>query len=263
MVSQHHVRLFLSGRADCSQRRRRHKDRWSPRPVRREPFAFPGVFETTPLHRYNAIQPGIARRRLSGLRARAGYGTLNSCKLHDLLAKRHAIGNLPNWEEVEFVSTPAQAVVRRASRRPAMNVFSSLTALLLLAGCGSADFDRTTGGPPAAATSGAVSPDARELGEDNDELISARAVVAALALRGYLVPNMLDVTDQICPTVGCAQVLVTDTLRVTSFASPDAATDYAQERGLRHRQNIVVAFPPVMTASDQDKYWSAIVRIFP
>ena len=97
----------------------------------------------------------------------------------------------------------------------------------------------------------------------DDESMSARAVVAALALRGFLVPNMLDITDQTCPAVGCNQALVTDTMRVTSFPSPDAATHYAQQRGLRHWQNVVVAFPPVMAASDQDKYWSAIVRIFP
>ena len=93
--------------------------------------------------------------------------------------------------------------------------------------------------------------------------MSAPAVVAALALRGFLVPNMLDVTDQTCPAAGCTQALVTDTLRVTSFPSPQAATHYAQQRGLRHWQNVVVAFPPVMALSEQDKYWSAIVRIFP
>ena len=162
------------------------------------------------------------------------------------------------------MATPARAaVVRRGTRRPVMAVVSSVTVLLLLAGCASADFDRTAGEPSAATSSGAASPDARALGEQKDESISAREVVAALALRGFLVPNMLDVTDQICPTVGCDQVLVTDTLRVTSFPSAHAATRYAQERGLRHRQNIVVAFPPVMAASEQDKYWSAIVRIFP
>ena len=47
------------------------------------------------------------------------------------------------------------------------------------------------------------------------------------------------------------------------LSSPSAATHYAQGRGLRHWHNIVVAFPPVMSASEQDRYWSAIVEIFP
>ena len=161
------------------------------------------------------------------------------------------------------MSAPDQpAVVCPAVRRRTMLVWP-LTAVLLLAGCSGAEGDQSARGPAAAPRSSDASSAARPLGEHNDESMSARAVVAALALRGFLVPNILDVTDQTCPAVGCAQALVTDTMRVTSFPSPDAATHYAQQRGLRHWQNVVVAFPPVMAASDQDKYWSAIVRIFP
>jgi hypothetical protein len=93
--------------------------------------------------------------------------------------------------------------------------------------------------------------------------MTAHDVVAALGMRGFPVPNLLDVTDQICPSAGCTQSLVADTLRVTSFPTADAATRYAQKRGLRHVHNVVVAFPPVMVASEQDRYWSAIMRIFP
>jgi hypothetical protein len=161
------------------------------------------------------------------------------------------------------MSAPDQpAVVRRAVRRRTMLVWP-LMAVLLLAGCSVAEGDQGARGPATAARSSDASSPARPLGEHQDESLSARAVVAALALRGFLVPNILDVTDQTCPAVGCTQALVTDTMRVTSFPSPDAATHYAQQRGLRHWQNVVVAFPPVMAAGDQDKYWSAIVRIFP
>jgi hypothetical protein len=144
-----------------------------------------------------------------------------------------------------------------------MRLLWLLTAVLLLGGCTGAEGDPTARESTTAERSGDASSAARPLGDHQDESMSARAVVAALALRGFLVPNMLDITDQTCPAVGCSQALVTDTMRVTSFPSPDAATRYAQQRGLRHWQNVVVAFPPVMAASDQDKYWSAIIRIFP
>jgi hypothetical protein len=136
-------------------------------------------------------------------------------------------------------------------------------ATLFVAGCTDTDADRRPRETSAAARpSGDPSP-VRPLGQNENDAIWARAVVTALALRGFLVPNPLDVTDQICPAAGCDQSLVTDTLRVTSFSTPNAATRYAQEHGLRHLHNVVVAFPPVMATNDQDKYWSAIVMIFP
>ena len=131
-------------------------------------------------------------------------------------------------------------------------------AMLFVSGCAGADRAQNAPAAFAAPSSAGASPGVRPLGQD-----SARAVVAALALRGFFVPNLLDITDQICPAAGCNQSVVSDTMRVTSFSSPSTATHYAQERGLRHWHNIVVAFPPVMSASEQDRYWSAIVEIFP
>jgi len=92
--------------------------------------------------------------------------------------------------------------------------------------------------------------------------VSPRAVVQALARGGFPVPNPLDVTAQICPSNGCDQSIITDTLRVTSFPSPEAANRYAHQRGLRQTANLVVAFPPVMSTTEQDEYWSAIVSMF-
>ena len=74
--------------------------------------------------------------------------------------------------------------------------------------------------------------------------------------------GLLDVTDQICPTAGCDQAVVTDALRAMSFSSQAAATRYAREHGLPHWRNVVITFPPEMAAGEQDSYWLAIVEIF-
>jgi hypothetical protein len=133
-------------------------------------------------------------------------------------------------------------------------------AMLFVSGCTTDRHQQTI--QTVAATSPGDAP-VRPIGQRDDGSLSARGVVAALALRGFLVPNLLDVTDQVCPTAGCEQSLVSDTVRVTSFSSPRAATGYAQRRGLRHWHNIVIAFPPVMAASERKKYWSAVESIFP
>ena len=136
-------------------------------------------------------------------------------------------------------------------------------AMLFVSGCAGGDGAHNAPAAFAAPSTPGALPGVRPLGQDANGSPSARTVVAALALRGFFVPNLLDITDQICPAAGCIQSVVSDTMRVTSFSSPSAATHYAQERGLRHWHNIVVAFPPVMSASEQDRYWSAIVEIFP
>lgn len=139
----------------------------------------------------------------------------------------------------------------------------SVIAMLFAAGC--ADADIAHGAIPAFASSSSsrAPSEVRPPGRDGKGSPSAQTVVAALALRGFMVPNPLEITDQVCPAEGCNQSVVSDTMRVTSFSSPNAARHYAQERGLRHWHNIAVAFPPVMSATEQDRYWSAIVEIFP
>lgn len=149
-----------------------------------------------------------------------------------------------------------------AAHRSALALLPVLT-LLFLTGCAGADRTQPTTHASPMPSIGAAAPRARPLGQQRHGSLSARAVVQGLAQNGFLVPNPLDVTAQICPANGCDQSIVTDTLRVTSFRSPDAAKRYAHERGLRRSDNIVVAFPPVMPATEQDTYWSAILRICP
>lgn len=162
------------------------------------------------------------------------------------------------------MSGPQSRPIRWCATGRKVSLLLALMAMLVVSGCSSAGTDRRLFETSAAANStGAASSAVRPLRRNENDSMSARAVVAALALRGVLVPNPMEVTDQVCPAAGCDQSVVTDTMRVTSFSSPSAAARYAQERGLRHWHNIVVAFPPVMAASAQDQYWSAIVRIYP
>ena len=143
-------------------------------------------------------------------------------------------------------------------------VFLTMIVVPLLAACGAPDRGAGTAAPSAPAAIGDAPPTADELSAPKtDASLPAHAVVERLAQNGYSVPNALDVTAQLCPSSGCAQSIVTDTLRVTSFPSPQAAQRYARERGMRYWRNVVVTFPPVMPTTEQDKYWSAIVRLFP
>jgi hypothetical protein len=182
--------------------------------------------------------------------------------MHDMLLQYHAHGSPVAAGEARFVSGAQSQPLGSGVRRQIVRLLLAVTAALFVAGCGT-DVGRRVGESSAAASPGGDSSPARPLGQYEDGSISARQVVAALALRGFLVPNLLDITDQICPAAGCDQSLVADTLRVTSFPTPNAATRYAQEHKLRHLHNVVVALPPVMVSSEQDRYWSAIVRIFP
>lgn len=160
-------------------------------------------------------------------------------------------------------SRPPWASGRLHAIRVMVSVVLSVTALLLVAGCSGGDRNQPTSEPSAAPGITGAPPAARALGQQQNASLSALAVVKALARSGFLVPNPLDVTTQICRSNGCDQSIVTDTLRVTSFPSPEAAKLYAHQHGLRHSENVVVAFPPVMATTEQDKYWSAIVKMFP
>lgn len=90
--------------------------------------------------------------------------------------------------------------------------------------------------------------------------MSARAVVQGLSRRGLLVPNPLDTTAEECRSSGRTQSIVTDTLRVWSFATAADAARYANTRGLSCSGNVVVSFAPPLTPADRSRYWSAIVR---
>jgi hypothetical protein len=111
-------------------------------------------------------------------------------------------------------------------------------------------------GYPAAATSAqagaSVAATATRAGELGS--LTAHGIVAALQSSGFAAPNPVDTTAQECPTAGCDQSVVTDTLRVKSFSSTAAAQSYAADNGLFQTGTIVVAFAPPVTPADQDRY---------
>jgi hypothetical protein len=71
----------------------------------------------------------------------------------------------------------------------------------------------------------------------------------------------VDTTAQECPAAGCEQSIVTDTVRVKSFATPQKAVRYAEAHGLRSDGNIVVAFAPPVHEAARDRYWADIEAI--
>lgn len=95
------------------------------------------------------------------------------------------------------------------------------------------------------------------------EPLTAAGLVAALADAGVSVPNPIDTTTQECPAVGCEQVIVTDTMRVTSFPGFARARWYAARRGLPAFGNIVVQFAPPLSAATRHRYLDVIDRMLP
>lgn len=86
-------------------------------------------------------------------------------------------------------------------------------------------------------------------------------VVHALERANLAVPNALDTTSQECPVAGCDQAVVTDTLRVKSFATAQLSTRYASARGLDHAGTIVVSFAPPIAATERAQYWEQIQKL--
>lgn len=86
-------------------------------------------------------------------------------------------------------------------------------------------------------------------------------LVDSLAASGLTVPNPLDTTALECRTVGCAQSVVTDTLRITSFPTIAQAEGFATPRGLYQSGRFVVAFAPPLTEADRVPYRMAIQRL--
>lgn len=91
--------------------------------------------------------------------------------------------------------------------------------------------------------------------------LTARGLVQALDKAGFLVPNPHDTTAYECAAAGCEQSIVTDTLRVKSFATTAKATIYAANHGLDQVETIVVAFAPPVTKTEHDRYWAQIQQL--
>src|SRR5262249_12000234 len=127
----------------------------------------------------------------------------------------------------------------------------SITAAFLISSvcaCGST----TTGSAPTA--SGAPKQTStplasRIMGGGEPAQQTAWGVVRALSRAGSAATNPLDTTAHECPSAGCRQSVVTDQLRVKSFATPKLASQFASARGLNHVGTVVVTFAPPLSAS--------------
>ncbi|CAA0096605.1 Uncharacterised protein [Mycolicibacterium vanbaalenii] len=86
-------------------------------------------------------------------------------------------------------------------------------------------------------------------------------MVNALADSGLAVPNPLDDTATECPAVGCAQSVVTDTLRIKTFPTAEDAAGYAAPRGLYRADTVVVAFAPPLTGAERSPYLQTLDRL--
>lgn len=73
--------------------------------------------------------------------------------------------------------------------------------------------------------------------------------------------NPVDTTQQECRIIGCQQSVVTDRLRIRSFAETGQAQRYAGDTAARQVETIVVTFAPVVPGAEQERYWAEIVRL--
>lgn len=122
----------------------------------------------------------------------------------------------------------------------------------MLGGCSS----RLPGYPPSATSAVARSSTLSAAATRGGELgaLSARGVVDALVQAGFRAPNAVDTTAHDCVASGCQQSVVTDTVRVTSFATTAKAQDYAASHDLFQLETVVVEFAPPLTEHDRARY---------
>jgi hypothetical protein len=91
--------------------------------------------------------------------------------------------------------------------------------------------------------------------------MTPRALVDALDHAGLPVPNPLDTTTTECQSTPCLQSIVTDTVRIKSFASTGEAQTFAADRNLYQVATIVVSFAPPLTAAEQQRFRVAIPEL--
>ena len=134
-------------------------------------------------------------------------------------------------------------------------LLACLTVGCLLSGCSSRPpaYPGPATSAAAPASAGATAMRGGELGA-----LTARGLVDALDKTGFAVPNPLDTTAQECPSAGCNQSIVTDTLRVKSFSTTSRAQTYAGSHGLFQVETIVVAFAAPVSQAEQDRYRTQI-----
>jgi hypothetical protein len=90
--------------------------------------------------------------------------------------------------------------------------------------------------------------------------LTALGIVNELTRAGFSAPKPLDTTAQDCPTIGCDQSIVTDTLRVKSFPTTARAESYAAHRDLYQVERIVVEFAPPVSEPARARYRAEIQK---
>ncbi len=131
-------------------------------------------------------------------------------------------------------------------------------AVLLAAGCaGPPDSSSSGTGASAQPLESAVdAPGSGPLGAP-----TARDIIKALSGDELEILHPVDNTSRECPVVGCVQSVVTDRLRVKSFATTGQAQIYAADRGLMQVETVVVEFAPAVSEAERQRYWSDIVAM--
>jgi hypothetical protein len=136
----------------------------------------------------------------------------------------------------------------------------ALLLLLSVCGCGGTVAGRSPAptGVPTAMGTPLASPMAGGVVRSTQ---TAWHVVRTLSQAGFAATNPLDTTAHECPAVGCRQSVVTDQLRVKSFATPSEASRFALAGGLDHVGTVVVAFAPPLSPSERARYWTEIENV--
>jgi hypothetical protein len=137
--------------------------------------------------------------------------------------------------------------------------FAGLAVCVIAAGCSPA--------PPDSAASSATTSPATAQSENPATragalgALTAHGLVEALEDSGLEMHNPVDTTRQECREIGCLQSVVTDRLRIRSFAETGQAQKYAGEAGARQLETVVVTFAPVVSDAERERYWSEIVKL--
>ncbi|MCV7225975.1 hypothetical protein [Mycolicibacterium komossense] len=142
---------------------------------------------------------------------------------------------------------------------PSSGFFAAIvvSAALLTAGCGGHTPAAEAPLAPASAVSASALPDRQgELGG-----LTAKGLIDALNQAGFAAPNPVNATAQDCPSAGCDQSVVTDTVSIKSFPTTGKAEIYAKDRGLFQVTTLVVSFAPPMAPADQDRYRTEILKL--
>lgn len=133
---------------------------------------------------------------------------------------------------------------------------------MLLLGLGAcAEPAPPTGTPPATSSADSRPLGASTNGQAPAPTLTVDDVLRALNRAGLPAPHPVDTTAQECGAAQCEQSVVTDTLRVKTFASAAEAAQYAVPLGLKHIGPVTVSFPPHMPKPEQQRYWSVITAL--